>query len=486
MISNLVAAASTGEAGYPAAPFSPDRRFAEYPFPDCSEAGNLVYAGVRELLRGLRMDEPGFRSPAWNPFGGIIRPGSRVLIKPNLVRHYHPYGFDPRSIVTHASVVRAVCDYVWIALERRGELVIGDAPLQSCSFEDVVRLAELDKLVEYYRGQQLDVKLRDLRLVRAMAQTNSIYGKVLLQEQCDGDPLGYTQVDLGELSLHAHRGVDSGRFRVTCYDPRRMQSHHNPGKHAYIVANSLLEADVVINLPKMKTHHKAGITGALKNFVGINGHKDCLPHHVKGSAGSGGDEYRAPARLKELDSWLVDQQQISSRTLTKKAVAVAHTVLHAAHMAAGSESYWEGSWYGNDTISRTTVDLNRIVLYADKDGSLRREPQREVFNLIDGVIAGELDGPLAPTPKHAGVLLAGWHPVATDMAMARLMGFRCGAINTLRHALSREHPLPLLDFPPEDIEIHSSDPRWRGIEIDVPGDSLEFRPHRGWRGHLEL
>ena len=34
-------------------------------------------------------------------------------------------------------------------------------------------------------------------------------------------------------------------------------------------------------------------------------------------------------------------------------------------------AYAEGSWYGNDTISKTIVDLNRIAIYADKTGKIR-------------------------------------------------------------------------------------------------------------------
>jgi hypothetical protein len=155
-------------------------------------------------------------------------------------------------------------------------------------------------------------------------------------------------------------------------------------------------------------------------------------------------------------------------------------------MAAGGESYWEGSWYGNDTISRTTIDLNRIVRHADKQGRIQAEPRRSVFTLVDGVVAGELDGPLAPAPKPAGILIAGANPVAVDMTMARLMGFRCWSIPTLRRALEN-HPMgPLLDFPPGRIEIRSSEARWSRLAIEVPGDSLQFRPHRGWKGHIEL
>ena len=80
-------------------------------------------------------------------------------------------------------------------------------------------------------------------------------------------------------------------FRVTMYDHRLMQAHHDQRKHEYLVSNSVLDADLIINLAKLKCHSKAGITGALKNLVGINGHKEYLPHHTNGSPAEGGDQY---------------------------------------------------------------------------------------------------------------------------------------------------------------------------------------------------
>src|SRR5208283_2541819 len=68
------------------------------------------------------------------------------------------------------------------------------------------------------------------------------------------------------------------------------------------VRNEVLDADLLINLAKMKTHEKAGLTGAMKNLVGVNGHKEFLPHHIKGSYFSGGDSYCN-------DSWFAKQAE---------------------------------------------------------------------------------------------------------------------------------------------------------------------------------
>ncbi|MEZ5399631.1 MAG: DUF362 domain-containing protein [Bryobacteraceae bacterium] len=481
-----VAVAELVEARYPAPPFSPSERYPEYNQGDLSTEPNHVYDGVRRMMAALGLDGARYGAPDWNPLGEWIRPGARVLVKPNLVRHYHPYGLDPVSIVTHGSLIRAVCDYAWKAAGPTGRIVIADAPLQSCVFPEVLKLSGVDAVAGYYEEKGVPVEVRDLRLVRAVVDSSSVYGRVLVQEANEGDPSGYTKVELASTSAHASRHTREGAFRVTCYDPRKMAEFHGAGHHAYMIANTLLEADVVLNLPKMKTHHKAGITGAMKNFIGINGHKDCLPHHTKGSLAEGGDEYSRPNWLKRADSWLLDRKEGSRGALSQKTAAAAHQLLHAIHMRTGAtESYWEGSWHGNDTISRTTIDLNRIVRYAEASGRLHLDPRRPVITFVDGVVAGEKDGPLAPQPRRAGVLIAGETPAAVDAVMARVMGYCWDRIPTLRHAFAHTALRPLAAFDAGLIEIVSEAQRWRHAHVNRTGESLEFVPHRGWKGHVE-
>ena len=97
--------------------------------------------------------------------------------------------------------------------------------------------------------------------------------------------------DLGADSLLEPVTDGGASFRVTCYDPRLLARTHAPGRHQYLIARDVLDADVIINLPKLKTHKKAGITCALKNLIGINGNKEFLPHHRVGGAGAGGNCY---------------------------------------------------------------------------------------------------------------------------------------------------------------------------------------------------
>jgi uncharacterized protein (DUF362 family) len=48
------------------------------------------------------------------------------------------------------------------------------------------------------------------------------------------------------------------------YHPDWLKRTHGLGKHQYLIARDVIEADVVINVPKLKTHKKACITGARK------------------------------------------------------------------------------------------------------------------------------------------------------------------------------------------------------------------------------
>src|SRR5207302_4927127 len=91
---------------------------------------------------------------------------------------------------------------------------------------------------------------------------------------------------------------------------------------------------------------------------------------------------------------------------------------------AGSFYVGSGSWFGNDSIWRMVYDLNMIILFAHiNGGALRDRPQREVVSILDGIVAGEANGPLQPLPVNANALLAARNPFLLDFAMARLMGF---------------------------------------------------------------
>lgn len=476
----VVGVHTTGAKSYPSAPYSPDESFPEYQFSDTARERNAVYEGVRQSLMLLGLDVGNQGGPAWNPLGDFIQPGSRVVIKPNLVIHAHPLDLDPAALVTHAAILRPIIDYVLIA---GGVPTIADAPLQSCDFRSVLDLSGIHGLLRFYEGQGIRIPVHDLRLMHAVPGKTSLLRRTLVQATLAGDPNGYISVNLGAESLHArNRVAGDGSYRVTNYDPDRMQRHHSGNTHEYVISGAVLAADCIINVPKMKTHKKAGITGALKNFVGINGYKDCLPHYVKGAPEVGGDEYLSESWSKRIDSWLVDVRGGLHGRVKDACLAAIHHSLRAVYLR-GADPSSEGSWYGNDTISRTVIDLARIACFADKSGVLHGHRQRKVLTIVDGIVAGDGEGPIAPTPQRPGLVIAGCNPVAVDLVLARLMGFDGRRIPTLIHALADRS---LGGFGASDVVVESNDVRWKDINLHVSGESLEFAPPSGWRNHIEL
>jgi uncharacterized protein (DUF362 family) len=466
-------------------PFSPSVAYPEYLFgsPAFGEIGSdqgRIYDSVRRLLFSLNMDRINFDTPSWNPFGEIIQPGESVMIKPNFVSDKHRLGGDPFALVAHASVIRAVIDYVLIALKGTGKVIIGDAPVQITDFNGVIKLTKIDQVLAFYREKKIEIELIDFRLI----QSHYEHGQ-LLQEDRDGDPRGYSQVDLGEASWFASLDQNNPKYRITCYDPASMSAHHHHKVHEYLISNSVLSSDVLISIPKMKTHRKVGVTLSLKNSVGIVGNKDWLPHHRQGSIEEGGDEYSTKDFLKTIDSKLYDLENSIKNGFVRQFLSQIHHIEHLFQKRLSRDLITEGSWYGNDTAWRMALDLNRILLYTNKDGVLKNEPQRRLFALVDGIVAGEGEGPLEPSPRPQGVLVGGLSFPAVDAVVAALMGFDYRKIPLIVNAFAPT-PFQLTEITPSEICAVSDVTQWDHLNLLGTSKSLNFSAASGWRGFIEL
>ena len=104
----------------------------------------------------------------------------------------------------------------------------------------------------------------------------------------------------------------------------------------------LLDADVIIDVPKAKNHHIEPISGALKNWVGV-----------------------------------VNQQ-------------------------------WRQYNHGDEEMLGRFMDIMTVT--------------RPHLCVVDALIAGEGDGPIANLPRWCGCIIASTDPVATDVTIARLLG----------------------------------------------------------------
>src|SRR5512135_2825360 len=130
---------------------------------------------------------------------GLIKQGSRVVIKPNLLAPARP----DRAMVTHPLVVKAVAEY---AIKKGGRVQISDSQAMG-SFERVLNESGLRDALK-----DLDVEFREFK--------ESV------------------EIDVGV------------PFRKIA------------------IARDALEADLLINLPKLKTHAQMRMTLGVKNLFG--------------------------------------------------------------------------------------------------------------------------------------------------------------------------------------------------------------------------
>jgi uncharacterized protein (DUF362 family) len=493
-----VAICKVSPAGYPSVPpFHPCLPYPELTSKGFDEAAsaNLVYDAVRNAFTLLGLDLEHIGSPVWNPLGRYIQPGSKIVLKPNFVLHeFGPY-VGTNCLTTHGSVIRAVVDYVFLAGGPESSIIIADAPLQGADFDRILRNAGIPQIQEYYwKKFRYEIKAIDLRRVRAIIDERS--SLIKKTQELPGDPLGYTVINLGKDSRLSELDRAGTHYVVGDYNIEVTNTRHRPQVHEYVVSNTILEADTLISLPKLKTHSKTGITVALKNVVGIIGSKDCLPHHRYGKAAKGGDEFAADYPLTwylcaRVHGYLQGKVSVPLwRGLRRMAEALfgAGTPMDRGDRSLQTRFYSSGGWYGNDTIWRTVDDLNRILfLYNTASGNLETKPQRRFFAVVDGIIGMEGNGPLRGVPKPCGIIIAGDDPLTIDVIAASLMGFDWKKIRLLRGTAEYSGDMRYSSFSRDDSEINiaSNIPHWTSM-AELKARHLGFIPPAGWRGHVEV
>lgn len=371
-------------------------------------ADNYRLEVVKDALRRCFQDL-GF--PAERPLSAVIKPGDRVFIKPNWVasrwRESCPHKDTLYCVITHPNVIEAVADFAAEALQGEGELVVGDNPSIDADFSELMAYTGIERLKTKY---DIPVSILDLRPL--VCKDLAFYGKKDLMSAQEGDPSGQIQINLGKDSLLY--GLDPTRFRGVFDEREDTVAAHTGERQLYTFARSIYDADVYISIPKLKTHQKVGATLNLKGLVGTVSDKNQLVHWQVGYPAIGGDEY--------------PDRQTYEKGLAAK-------VKH------------RGAWPGNDTIWRMVCDLYQ--------GFQTRE--RRYFSVVDGIVAGEGQGPFCPTSKNANTLIAGDNLLAVDCAAVRYMGFDPARIRYLSHFLN----------------IHYEDVTLDGISVIENGQKVE-------------
>ncbi|SRR5713226_44395 len=468
------------------APFNPAQKYPEHLFDNTGSAPNPAYDAVRSCFRLARLDAEKFDTPEWNPLQELIRPGETVLLKPNMVHQRHPRDAEGwRYVITHGSVIRAVADYVWKAVGPKGKIILADAPQTDASFAEMVSILGLDVIRAFYLSQGLSFEIIDLR----QEEWTTRGDVVVARRKLPPNPYGSVAFDLGLASEFVeHRGA--GHYYGADYDAGVVNRHHSGGRHEYLIAGCAIKCDVVFSLPKLKTHKKAGITASLKNLVGVNADKNWLPHHTEGDPKSGGDEHPSPDLKHRAERKLA----AAVRGLSLRMPVVGPWV-HRMARDVGKPVFGDtehtvrsGNWFGNDTVWRMCLDLNKIVFYGNPDGSLRDarpENRKRHYVLVDGILAGQGRGPLNPDPITAGVVLFGVHPPSVDAVCAYLMGFDPEKIPIVSRAFQCRE-LTLSDHDWRDIEVRSNYSTWNSPVIEISTEeTFHFQPHFGWKGHIE-
>ena len=353
-----------------------------------SYADNYRVESVKENL--LKALQNFFEVNDKNPFGnGIIKPGDTVFIKPNWVasrwRASCPHEDSLYCVITHPAVIEAVVDYVAVALQGCGKIILGDNPSIDADFDELMNVTKICRLEKKYDGL---LKIMDLRPLVCDDLKN--YGKKNLMIRQRGDDT--VEVNLGRESLLY--GINPELFRGVFDERDETILSHTGENQLYTYSKSLYNADVYISIPKLKTHQKVGVTLNLKGLVGSISNKNQLVHWRIGYPEIGGDEY------PDKNSYIAS-----------KTARVTH----------------RGAWYGNDTIWRMVVDLYLGL----------KKKSRRYFSVIDGIMGGEGKGPFCPTAKHSNCLIVGDDLLAVDCVATRYMGINPLKIKYLNYFLAR-------------------------------------------------
>ncbi len=376
-----------------------------------------------------------------NPFVDCIQSGMTVTVLPNHVaaRREKESADDFDAKITHPSVLLAAILVVRARVGPTGRIIVGNSPLQGQDYTLLRKDCGVVAIADFLRTEGiLNVEFVDLRAF------TSVWRNGALISQTVNPDTEVVRVDLGAESYLDPLSIAGAKFRVGDYSPDATRKYHSPGMHWYAITRSVLDSDAIVSVPKLKTHQKVGLTCTLKGAVGTVALKECLAHHSSPS-GPQGDEFPGSAALRNITSQALEYAdnlrggQVSN--LVRFPAKVANRLL-----SKGDGAVMGGAWAGNDTAWRMSLDLCRILRFADSNGRLHETERRPHISLIDGIVAGEGNGPLRPVARTVGLLIAGGDPVVADEAACRAAGFLPALLPIVREARLRTGPFPLISL----------------------------------------
>lgn len=414
----------------------------------------------------------------------FVHPGDRVVLKPNWVRQNHESRSDEWiQIITHPAIISVVLDRVTAQLQGNGRISIVDSPETNSSFSGIMAHYPVEEWKRTTESRGVEFEILDLRDDEWIVDN----GVIVERRKLYGDPRGKVNVDLGAKSeFYTHVGSKRGYYGAD-YHIKEVNRAHQNETHRYSLSRTVMDCDVLINLPKLKTHKKAGITASLKNLVGVNTYKNFLPHYSLGTPDKGGDQFPMTTAAARIESSVYTA--LKEHILAHPRVAA----LLKGPMSFGRRRFFSmmetvrsGNWYGNDTLWRMVLDLNKAVLYANGEGHFclgDASGWRRSLSIVDAVVAGEGEGPKKPDPIGLNRIIVGRNPAAVDAVCAAIMGFDPLAIPVVRNAFSVTH-FPITSFEQSEIIILADGREYSLYEIlNTPIQRCE--PHFGWKGYIE-
>lgn len=354
----------------------------------------------------------------------VIEGKERIWIKPNLVGLPRK-GAHIDAVMTSPVVLESLIYRIRMQ-NPSAEIIVGDAPSVDAPWDLIREHFDADYLEERYNIRFIDLRreictnLKHYGRHSKMTVRKEIYGKIY-------ELKGKESAFYGTNPL-LYRGVYSKRWHTI--------KNHLWGKHKYCVTKMLDWCDLFIQVPKLKTHHKVGMTCNMKGLVGMNADKDYLVHWRIGYPFLGGDEY--PTTDKWYRKAYIYLRHIINDVLPEKWLVKLNDCSRTNLFNTNPIDCDRGAWQGNDTTWRMVRDLYTIV----------RKSGKPTLSLVDGLIAGEGNGPFYPDKKIANILIAGDDFCRTDYACAAVLGFDHNKIRYLtKEPLLNGDELTIYDLP---------------------------------------
>ena len=414
----------------------------------------------------------------------LLADGARdrlIVVKPNWVQESHQHQKEVwEPVITNPAVLVCLLECLAKRILGNATICVCDAPHTYANFGEILGRGKFGERLSDFSTRHPNIRFELLDLRRETWVTKE--DVVIERRPNPEDPRGYVIANLGAESLfYEHPG--EGRYYGADYDSAVVNSHHHGTTQEYLVANTPIACDLFINVPKMKTHKKTGITCCLKNLVGINGDKNWLPHHSESSSAFRGDEFpvasfrnRVEFNTKRIGKSVALKTPVLGPWIYRKMRNLGKEILGDSETVVRN-----GNWSGNDTCWRMALDLNRALLYANSDGTWRdRDHPKTYLAIVDGITGGQGNGPLCPDPVQSNVLVSGTNPAEVDAVVSKLMGFNPCQIPIVRSAFDA-HCWPIATKPMGSISVFDGRV---GHELDLDGIAPAvtggFVPHFGW------